>query len=245
MKAEKISTEIAALERKVKSAKNAVVKKVLEKKIDSLRQELKKEEDGLSKLTKAKKKIREMSESDFNTFIKNLSKKEGFAFLKSMTKDEIKRDIQRVAKPVGWRFRGDNNKKPSRRDIRENNNVYYEGRRNRSDVSRSVKLGTGGTAASSETGEFIGGENASSMYKNGGAVSPYIVWVSKDGDKREFYGEYKSQRAAKMAMDKLWNTGEYDSVGNKSKSSYEKDGFYKDGGEIEEEKKIRLGTPSY
>ena len=235
MKSEKLSTEIAALERKVKDAKNETVKKLLNKKLSSLKEELKKEDDGLSKLSKAKKKIREMSEKDFNEFIKNLSKKEGFAFLKSMTKDEIKRDIQRVAKPVGWRFRGDNTKKPTRKDIKEGNNVYWEGRRNRSDVSRAVKLETGGTAASSETGEFIGGENASSMYKNGGAVSQYIVWVSKDGDKREFYGEYKSQRAAKMAMDKLWNTGEYDSVGNKSKSSYEKDGFYKDGGEVEDE----------
>ena len=68
----------------------AVVKKVLEKKIETLRSELKKEEDGLSKLAKAKKKIREMSEKDFNEFIKMLSKKDGFAFLKSMTKDEIK-----------------------------------------------------------------------------------------------------------------------------------------------------------
>lgn len=144
MKSEKLSTEIAALERKIKSAKNAVVKKVLEKKIETLRSELKKEEDGLSKLAKAKKKIREMSEKDFNEFIKMLSKKDGFAFLKSMTKDEIKRDIKREAKPVGWRFRGDNTKKPTRRDIREKNDVYYEGRRNRSDVSRAIKLAEGG-----------------------------------------------------------------------------------------------------
>jgi hypothetical protein len=238
MKSEKLSTEIAALERKIKSAKNAVVKKVLEKKIETLRSELKKEEDGLSKLAKAKKKIREMSQKDFNEFIKMLSKKDGFAFLKSMTKDEIKRDIKREAKPVGWRFRGDNTKKPTRRDIREKNDVYYEGRRNRSDVSRAIKLAEGGgvdrfkdfelnkegnfesiidgkkyeiiyrddvsqmydlfedgkiinsnksvrdvmkfknggkmewggTAESSETGEFIGSENQSSMYANGGSL---------------------------------------------------------------------------
>lgn len=238
MKSEKLSTEIAALERKIKSAKNAVVKKVLEKKIETLRSELKKEEDGLSKLAKAKKKIREMSQKDFNEFIKMLSKKDGFAFLKSMTKDEIKRDIKREAKPVGWRFRGDNTKKPTRRDIREKNDVYYEGRRNRSDVSRAIKLAEGGgvdrfkdfelnkegnfesiidgkkyeiiyrddvsqmydlfedgkiinsnksvrdvmkfknggkmewggTAESSETGDFIGGENQSSMYAKGGSL---------------------------------------------------------------------------
>ena len=296
MKSEKLSTEIAALERKIKSAKNAVVKKVLEKKIETLRSELKKEEDGLSKLAKAKKKIREMSEKDFNEFIKMLSKKDGFAFLKSMTKDEIKRDIKREAKPVGWRFRGDNTKKPTRRDIREKNDVYYEGRRNRSDVSRAIKLAEGGgvgkpmfkigdkvkiasdndnenydnfrdkvltithiatnekqhegydssmqgmalydfkdvpfslyeyeiepkkikggkmewggTAESSETGEFIGGENQSSMYARGGHVSKgEMVWKKlKSSDKIQFlYENFTPEitpRGQEILVGKAWN----------------------------------------
>lgn len=208
MKSEKISTEIAALERKVKSAKNAVVKKVLEKKIDSLRQELKKEEDGVSKLAKAKKKIREMSESDFNKFIKNLSKKEGFSFLKSMTKDEIKRDIQRTAKPVGWRFRGDNTKKPTRKDIREDNNVYYEGRRNRSDVSRSVRLATGGGVDSNENlfskGEVLfifKGNKADDFYESLNNMMPDHEITMVNNDKvQAFFGNYSDlEDAMQMA----------------------------------------------
>jgi len=75
-----------------------------------------------------------------------------------------------------------------------------------------------------------GGETADE-YARGGEVTPYIVWVSKDGEKRELYGEFKSMRAADMKMKKLWESGEYKSMGNKSKSSYEKEGFYADGGE--------------
>jgi hypothetical protein len=67
-------------------------------------------------------------------------------------------------------------------------------------------------------------------YAKGGEITPYIVWVSKDGEKREFYGEYKSMRAANMKMDKLWESGEYKRIGNKPKSMYEKEGFYADGG---------------
>lgn len=213
MKSEKISTEIAALERKVKSAKNAVVKKVLEKKIDSLRQELKKEEDGVSKLAKAKKKIREMSESDFNKFIKNLSKKEGFSFLKSMTKDEIKRDIQRTAKPVGWRFRGDNTKKPTRRDIREGNDVYYEARRNRSDVSRAVKLAEGGGVNADENlfskGEVLflfKGNKAEDFYESLTNMMPdHEITMVNDDKVQAFFGNYSDledamQMAKSMGM---------------------------------------------
>jgi hypothetical protein len=72
-------------------------------------------------------------------------------------------------------------------------------------------------------------ENGSIMAK-GGEVVPYIIWVSKDGDKRELYGEYISMRAANMKMDKLWESGEYERIGNMPKSKYEKEGFYKDGG---------------
>ena len=67
-------------------------------------------------------------------------------------------------------------------------------------------------------------------FAKGGETKPYIIWVSKDGEKREFYGTYKSQRAAEMAMNKLWDNGDYKAMGNKPKDMYEKEGFYKDGG---------------
>ena len=65
---------------------------------------------------------------------------------------------------------------------------------------------------------------------NGGEVKPYIIWVSKDGEKREIYGTYKSQRAAEMKMNKIWESGEYNSIGNKPKEMYEKNGLYAKGG---------------
>jgi len=64
----------------------------------------------------------------------------------------------------------------------------------------------------------------------GGETVPYIIWVSKDGEKREFYGDYKSQRAAEMAMRKLWDSSDYKSMGNKPKKMYEKEGLYAKGG---------------
>lgn len=67
-------------------------------------------------------------------------------------------------------------------------------------------------------------------FGKGGETKPYIIWVSKDGEKREMHGTYKSQRAAEMAMNKLWNSGDYKAMGNKPKDMYEKEGFYKDGG---------------
>jgi hypothetical protein len=68
------------------------------------------------------------------------------------------------------------------------------------------------------------------MMEKGGELVPYIVWTSKDGDKREFFGEFKSQRSAKIKADKLWETGEFNAIGFKPKSSYEKEGLYEEGG---------------
>jgi hypothetical protein len=148
MKAEKLSTEIAALERQSSKAKNAVLKKVLAKKIDKLKTELESitsEETAKDKIKKAKTKVNAMDAKEFNAYIKELAKNPDFSFLKSMTSSEIVRDIKRTAKPVGWRFRGRKNvKTPTKKDIKEKNNVYYEGRRNRSDVSRKIRLKDGG-----------------------------------------------------------------------------------------------------
>jgi hypothetical protein len=93
---------------------------------------------------------------------------------------------------------------------------------------------------------MISKEKLDAQYKmaSGGSVKggesvPYIIWVSKDGDKREFHGEYKSKKAADMAMNKLWDSGEYESMGNKPKSMYEKDGLYAKGGKLGAGHKIK------
>jgi hypothetical protein len=90
----------------------------------------------------------------------------------------------------------------------------------------------GGTFGSSESGEMIGGTMASSIYKNGGSI-PYIVWTSKDDIKRDYFGEYKSMKSAQNIAKKLIQNGDYESVGTKSKSQYEKEmDLYANGGGI-------------
>jgi hypothetical protein len=149
MNANDISKEIAALEQKSKSAKTAVVKKALDSKIEKLQSELAKittKSEANLKLSKAKAKVRAMSATAFNDFIEKLSAKQGYSFLKQMSAEEIRRDIQRVAKPVGWRYRGrENMKTPLKRDIKAGKNVYYENRANRADLSRVVRLKEGGS----------------------------------------------------------------------------------------------------
>jgi hypothetical protein len=148
MSADKLSLEIAALEKQSSKAKNAVIKKVLLKKIDKLKVELEAITSApvaKAKIQRAKTKISQMTPKEFADYIKKLSKDPKYSFLKGMSSDEIARDVKRTAKPVGWRFRGrENFKTPTKRDVKDNNNVYYENRRNRSDVSRSLRLKEGG-----------------------------------------------------------------------------------------------------
>jgi len=69
-------------------------------------------------------------------------------------------------------------------------------------------------------------------FAKGGDI-PYIVWTSKNGNTRQLYKTYNSMKAAETAAQKLFNSGEYENVGTKSKTAYEKNGFYADGGETE------------
>lgn len=145
--AEKLSTEIAVLERQSEKSKNPAVKKVLTKKIDKLKVELKDLTSAAAakeKLASAKTKVAGMSNEKHEDYITKLAENPKYAFLKNMTNDEIKRDESRVAKPVGYRFKGNSVKKPSKKAVKDGQNVYYESRRNRSDVSRVARLATGG-----------------------------------------------------------------------------------------------------
>jgi hypothetical protein len=102
-------------------------------------------------LLRSRKKFLEMSKKDFNGVIRQLAKKPEYAFLKGMSRDEVVRDIQRKAKPVGWRFKGrENYKTPTPQQVRRgraNGTVYYENRPNRSDVSQTKQLAKGGFIA--------------------------------------------------------------------------------------------------
>jgi adenine-specific DNA methylase len=114
---------IAALKRQLKSTTNATLKNALTKKIERLKQELEVSKTPAKEIAmqvrKAMEDVNAMSKSDFNALIKKLAMKPEYSFLKGMTKQEIKDDLGREAKPVGWRFRGRNNfKKPTKSDIK-------------------------------------------------------------------------------------------------------------------------------
>jgi hypothetical protein len=97
---------------------------------------------------KVKKAIETIKEhtpaAHFKELVKKLVATGNYDFLKEMSKKEIENDLKRSAKPAGWRFRGNgNNKVPTKGAIKHGSgdgSVYFEGRANRSDVSRSTKL---------------------------------------------------------------------------------------------------------
>jgi hypothetical protein len=148
---QELSQNIATLERQLVDTTNEVLKKSITKKIERLKEELRsgkaQSKELLSSLTKARKEIKTMAETDFKGLIAKLKKLPEYAFLKSYTIPQAKRDIKKVAKPVGYRFVGDNIKKPTLAQIKKglkDGTVYYEARPIRSDVSQVAQLENGG-----------------------------------------------------------------------------------------------------
>lgn len=193
MEVNKKATEIAALERKLNETDNKVAKDAIKKKIERLKADIK--DSSLNakqlaeKLLKAKQKVKDLSARDFNGLISRLKQKPEYSFLKTMSKSEIKDDLERPAKPVGWRYKGkDNYKKPTKRDIanRSSSGVYWEARRERSDVSNIAQLENGGTLNSSMSNEpMIGGTMSSSMAKGGNILTKeeFIEWLKSRTNK--------------------------------------------------------------
>jgi hypothetical protein len=152
-KPEIISRDIATFERKLaESGDNAVLKEALNKKLVKLKQELKGGQMSTrqlaSNLLGARRKINELSGTEFRALILRLSKKPEYSFLKRYSNQKVRDDMERPAKPVGYRFKGRGNyDKPTPRQIRKgkaDGTVYYEARPRRSDVNRVIQLGKGG-----------------------------------------------------------------------------------------------------
>ena len=152
-KPEIISRDIATFERKLAEAgDNAVLKEALNKKLVKLKQELKGGQMSTrqlaSNLLGARRKISALSGTEFRALILRLSKKPEYAFLKRYSNQKVRDDMERPAKPVGYRFKGRGNyDKPTPRQIRKgkaDGTVYYEARPRRSDVNRVIQLGKGG-----------------------------------------------------------------------------------------------------
>ena len=148
-----IAKELAVIERKLQETTNKTLKDALKKKQARLKDELndyKKSTPALAKQLLAQRaQIKQLSKMDFNDLIRRLSKKPEYSFLRTMSKSTIKTDIERPAKPVGWRFKGRGNyDKPTVAEIKKgkrNGTVYREVRPLRSDVSQPLRLENGGT----------------------------------------------------------------------------------------------------
>lgn len=127
-------------------------------------------------LLSSRKKFIELSKKDFQAVIKRLMTKPEYQFLRTMTKTEIIDDINRKAKPVGWRFKGRADyRTPSAAQVkkgRKNGTVYYENRPNRSDVSQSKQLEKGG---SFETGGEIYKKGDTVLLKDGNSQREGVV----------------------------------------------------------------------
>jgi len=110
----------------------------------------------LEKAKERKKNVKDLAvtvsrkhdKDKFKDLMKRLTDTGKYDFLKGMSKEDVERDMKRLAKPMGWRFRGKGNyKNPNRAEIKagvKSGKVYYETRPERSDVSKTVRLKDGG-----------------------------------------------------------------------------------------------------
>jgi hypothetical protein len=132
--------QIAELEGEKTKAEKKPAKKTAHKKAQPItKHEEKKVKESLKEIKK------ETKPNEFNELIKRLIATGKYDFLKNMSKSEIKDDMERTAKPMGWRFKGKSTRKPTKAEIKANPDlVYYEARPNKSDVNKVKKLATGG-----------------------------------------------------------------------------------------------------
>jgi len=171
MEIKEISEKIATLKRALKKAKN---KNEIQSKIADLEQQLKDSNLTTYELARtvlgATKKVQKFTEEEFSKAINRLSQKPKFAFLKDLDKELIKIDLKRKAKPIGWRFKGDNYKRPTKKDIEADKGksnterkTYREYRSNRSDVIKVIKLNEGGNL---KTNQMENSENKEMVLNN-------------------------------------------------------------------------------
>ena len=73
--AEQISQAIATVERQISEAKSETAKKVLAKKLERLKEDLKKAKPSLTTLPKARKTVKALNKSAFQELVEELSKK--------------------------------------------------------------------------------------------------------------------------------------------------------------------------
>jgi hypothetical protein len=205
MDKEQLSQAIATVERQISEAKSEIAKKTLKAKLERLKEELKSGASSgagtLATLSKARKSVKALASKDFQKLVEKLSKKPEYSFLAQYSQDRLKRDLSRTAKPKGYRFVGDNDKKPTLAQIKKglkDGTVYYEARPIRSDVSRVVQLGEGGNLEPEIT---IGKETT--LMHEGQEKTGFPVYVKNSDGSQIVAGVYKYKRGAQRKRNEL------------------------------------------
>lgn len=201
-----ITQEIALLERQKKSAKTNRDKVDIMRKVKQLKEELTKQQTQTA-LPAARKVVKQMPNESFKEFIARLKLKPEYAFLKNMGLGKIADDYRVVGKRVGWRVKGHHNYKVPSKKFRKDNPdlVYYEDRKNRSDVYRPDRLEQGGEV----------GDNNSTIFdslKKGDKINiTYSSGISRTNEKKlqlrskNIVGKGKSYESEKITFDNLDN----------------------------------------
>jgi predicted ABC-type ATPase len=228
MTTQQITDQIATLQASLKTAATKPLKDKIRSKIADLKEVLKSSNVPVAKYAKSllgsQRKVAAMSSAEFKSAIKKLSTKPSYSFLKGMGINKIKDDLKRYAKPVGWRFKGRNNiRKPTASELaagKRKGTVYYEDRKDRSDVVYPVKLEQGGNIADTfdnlKKGDkikmhykdaFVGKGMAELVVKNRTRVGVGKKWESdkitmaqvKNPDGVKFYG-YKDTSDGRISF---------------------------------------------
>jgi len=200
-----ITQEIALLERQKKSAKSNREKVEIMRKVKDLKEKLTQQQTQTA-LPAARKVVKQMPNESFKEFIARLKKKPEYSFLNAMGIGKIADDYRVVGKPVGWRIKGRGNYKvPSKKFRRENPDlVYYEDRKNRSDVRRPNRLEKGG-AVNNNTAIF------DSLKKGDKINITFSSGISRTNEKnlqvrsKNIVGKGKSYESEKITFDNLDN----------------------------------------
>jgi hypothetical protein len=226
MDTQKITDKIATLQRAVKTSPTQVLTEKLKTKISELRQVLKDTNVTTTKLATtllaSQKKVAGYSKDEFNGAIKRLSARDEYTFLKGMSKGKVKDDLKRFAKPVGWRFKGRFNiKKPNAKELaigKKNGTVYYEDRRDRSDVVRPARLKTGGSVdgikITKNEFQFRKDEPNRVYHWYEGTLGDYIFYAQTDNSFKNGYGSDGINKGSiyKLSIRKVLDSGMHDSI---------------------------------
>ena len=147
---------------------------------------------------------KQSAENSFNGTITKFQLKQGGGVGKSLKEKYANLNYQIQSADSGWIKNNSEKYENMISELRKlHEKIYGKG--------RISKMEWGGTAESSETGEFIGGENQSSMYARGGHVSKgEMVWKKlKSSDKIQFlYENFTPEitpRGQEILVGKAWN----------------------------------------